>query len=373
MEGIFSLMQMAKTSAVLAQLARGRAPLRLGADGSDHRRRHRVVRDARRREPGGARRADRLRRPAGDRADDQAGAAGGLPDGGVPARARDAGRDRGPAADEAEIARLLRHMLGLPAPATPGHGNGAAGPAADASDAGGADRPGCSADDRRDPLGAGDGRGAACRCGRPTPAFPFPAHRGHQREGLGRRALRTRRCARRGGGGSGSTPRRTWSTSPSGSGSTGARSPAALVERRPSACARRSSGPAPPSSRRPPRSPSSASPRRGWRWRWWRWGWAGGSTPPTSCCRTRWRSPTWRATTPSTWATIAQIAREKAGILKPGSPRSPARGPGGARRAALGGRRPGHTPARASGPRLGNRAGDRCGRDRLPPAIGPLG
>src|SRR5690606_5675739 len=78
----------------------GGAPLLLGADRPDHRRGHRLVRDAGRREPGGARRADRLRRPARDRADDQAGAPGGVPDLGVPPGARDAGRHRRPAEPE---------------------------------------------------------------------------------------------------------------------------------------------------------------------------------------------------------------------------------------------------------------------------------
>ena len=78
-------------------LGRARAPARgglavhLGDDPSDHRRRVGVVRDAGRHQPGRTRGADRLRRPARDRADRAREAAGRLPALRIPARAR---RDR---------------------------------------------------------------------------------------------------------------------------------------------------------------------------------------------------------------------------------------------------------------------------------------
>src|SRR5690606_12648936 len=71
--------------------ARGRAAVRVGADPSDHRRRVGVLRHAGRPQHRRAGGADRLRRPAGDRADRAREAAGRLPALGVPARAR---RDR---------------------------------------------------------------------------------------------------------------------------------------------------------------------------------------------------------------------------------------------------------------------------------------
>ena len=75
MEGTLSLMQMAKVSAALARLDRRRPALHLGAHRSDHRRRHRELRDARRLQHRRAQGAHRLRRPARHRADDPAEAA----------------------------------------------------------------------------------------------------------------------------------------------------------------------------------------------------------------------------------------------------------------------------------------------------------
>ena len=74
---------------------RGGHPLHLAAHRPHLRRRERLVRDARRRADRGARRAHRVRRPVGDRADDPPEAARRLPDGRLPDGARDArpGRD----------------------------------------------------------------------------------------------------------------------------------------------------------------------------------------------------------------------------------------------------------------------------------------
>ena len=68
----------------------GGAALHRRADPPDHRRRHRLLRDAGRRADRRAERADLLRRPAGDRADDPREAARGLPAGRIPARPRHA-------------------------------------------------------------------------------------------------------------------------------------------------------------------------------------------------------------------------------------------------------------------------------------------
>ena len=95
-EGLLSLMQMAKTSAALDRLREARAAVHLGAHRSDHRRRVRQPRDARRHQHRRARRADRLCRPARDRADRARDAAGGLPAQRVPARARRHRHDRRP-------------------------------------------------------------------------------------------------------------------------------------------------------------------------------------------------------------------------------------------------------------------------------------
>ena len=87
-EGVLSLMQMAKVSAVLAQLAERRIPYIADPHESHHGRRERELRDARRRDPRRAGRGDRLRRPARHQADARAGSPGGIPDGGVPPRPR---------------------------------------------------------------------------------------------------------------------------------------------------------------------------------------------------------------------------------------------------------------------------------------------
>ena len=68
-EGMFSLMQMARTTVGGAAAARGALALHRRADQSDHRRRHRVLCDAGRHADRRARRGHRLRRRAGHRAD----------------------------------------------------------------------------------------------------------------------------------------------------------------------------------------------------------------------------------------------------------------------------------------------------------------
>ena len=78
-EGILSLMQLPRTTVAVLDAARGEQALHRRADQSDHRRRHRVLRHARRRAHRRARRADRLCRPARDRADHPREAAGRLP------------------------------------------------------------------------------------------------------------------------------------------------------------------------------------------------------------------------------------------------------------------------------------------------------
>ena len=88
-EGILSLMQMPRTTVALAELQGSRPALYRRPDRPDHRRRHRVLRDARRRPDRRARRADRLRRPAGDRADHPREIARRLPARRISARARD--------------------------------------------------------------------------------------------------------------------------------------------------------------------------------------------------------------------------------------------------------------------------------------------
>ena len=95
MEGVISLMQLAKISAALAQLDRSQSPLHFCVDRSDHRRRDRIVRHAGRFEYRRTRRADRLCRAAGDRANHPAETAGGFPAQRISAGARHAGR-RGP-------------------------------------------------------------------------------------------------------------------------------------------------------------------------------------------------------------------------------------------------------------------------------------
>ena len=95
--------------------ARGGRPLHLAADRPDLRRRERLVRDARRRaDRRAATRYIGFAGPEGDRADDPPEAARGLPDRGVPARARDARPGR---AAREPAARRSRKLLELHTPA----------------------------------------------------------------------------------------------------------------------------------------------------------------------------------------------------------------------------------------------------------------
>ena len=87
-EGALSLMQMGKIAAALARLREARLPYLSVLTDPDDRRRHGLVRHARRPQHRRARGADRLRRAAGHPADDPAGAARGLPAQRVPPRAR---------------------------------------------------------------------------------------------------------------------------------------------------------------------------------------------------------------------------------------------------------------------------------------------
>ena len=94
---------------------RGGDPLHVAAHRPDLRRRERVLRHARRRADRRARGPHRLRRPAGDRADDPPEAARRLPDGRVPAGARDArprGAAREPAPHDPQPARAPRARRG---------------------------------------------------------------------------------------------------------------------------------------------------------------------------------------------------------------------------------------------------------------------
>ena len=87
-EGILSLMQMPRDDRRARRAEGSRPALYRRADRPDHRRRHRLLCDARRRPDRRARRADRLRRPAGDRTDDPREAARRLPARRISARAR---------------------------------------------------------------------------------------------------------------------------------------------------------------------------------------------------------------------------------------------------------------------------------------------
>ena len=95
-EGILSLMQLPRTTVAVEMLARGQAALPRGAHQSDHRRRHRVLRHARRRADRRARRAHRLCRPARDRADHPREIAGRLPARRISRRARHGRHGRAP-------------------------------------------------------------------------------------------------------------------------------------------------------------------------------------------------------------------------------------------------------------------------------------
>jgi acetyl-CoA carboxylase carboxyl transferase subunit beta len=66
MEGVISLMQLAKISAALARLDAAQGPLHFRSDRSHHRRRHRVLCHARRSQHRRTRRPHWLRRPASD-------------------------------------------------------------------------------------------------------------------------------------------------------------------------------------------------------------------------------------------------------------------------------------------------------------------
>ncbi len=96
MEGVISLMQLAKISAALARLDKAKVPYISLADRSHHRRCDRIVCHAGRLEYRGTGRADRVCRAAGDRTDDPAEAAAGLPAQRVPAATWHARRGRSP-------------------------------------------------------------------------------------------------------------------------------------------------------------------------------------------------------------------------------------------------------------------------------------
>ena len=95
-EGVLSLMQLPRTTVAVEALPRGEAPLHRRPHQPDHRRRHRLLRHARRHPHRRAGRAHRLRRPARHRADHPREAAGGLPARRVPARARHGRHGRPP-------------------------------------------------------------------------------------------------------------------------------------------------------------------------------------------------------------------------------------------------------------------------------------
>ena len=78
-EGILSLMQMPRTTVAVQMLREAKLALHRRSDQSDYRRRHRLLRHARRRPDRRARRADRLCRRARDRADHPREIAGRVP------------------------------------------------------------------------------------------------------------------------------------------------------------------------------------------------------------------------------------------------------------------------------------------------------
>ena len=134
-EGILSLMQLPRTTVAVQMLREAQQALHRRADQSDHRRRHRVLRHARRRADRRARRAHRLCRPARDRADHPREIAGRLPARRISDRARHGGhgraspqiaRDAGrtvPAADQSAAGRRRRQAAiagsGARVPAAP--------------------------------------------------------------------------------------------------------------------------------------------------------------------------------------------------------------------------------------------------------------
>ena len=87
-EGILALMQLPRTTVAVEMLREAQQALHRGADQSDHRRRHGVLRDARRRAHRGARRTHRFCGPARDRADHPRETARGLPAQRISQRAR---------------------------------------------------------------------------------------------------------------------------------------------------------------------------------------------------------------------------------------------------------------------------------------------
>ena len=119
-EGIFSLMQMAKTVGRAGQLGDARRAVLLPADRSDHRRRDRQLRGPGRRDAGRAGRAGRVRRAARHRADHQAEAAAGHPARRVPARARHDRQGRAPPRPAPDPRPPLEAVHGSAAPAWKG-------------------------------------------------------------------------------------------------------------------------------------------------------------------------------------------------------------------------------------------------------------
>ena len=105
-EGILSLMQLPRTTAAVQMLREARKPYIVVLDQSHHRRRHRLLRHARRRADRRAGRADRLCRPARDRTDHPREAAGRLPARRISDRARH-GRHGGASAQVARDARRI--------------------------------------------------------------------------------------------------------------------------------------------------------------------------------------------------------------------------------------------------------------------------
>ena len=87
-EGVLSLMQMPRTTVAVQMLREIKQALYRRADQPDHRRRHCLLRDARRHPHRRAGRADRLCRRAGDRADHPRKAAGRIPARRISERAR---------------------------------------------------------------------------------------------------------------------------------------------------------------------------------------------------------------------------------------------------------------------------------------------
>ena len=104
-EGTLALMQLAKTVAALERLRAARVPYVWVMTRSDDRRRLRLVRGPRRRQPRRAERPDRLRRRPGLGGHDRPGAAAGVPAVRVPVRARVRRPGRPPRASSATRSR----------------------------------------------------------------------------------------------------------------------------------------------------------------------------------------------------------------------------------------------------------------------------